>query len=52
MGTLRYGTSSWSEKSWEGIFYPAGLKPAQYLASYASRFDTVEIGRASCRERV
>jgi len=42
MGTLRYGTSSWSEKSWEGIFYPAGLKPAQYLASYASRFDTVE----------
>ena len=42
MGTIRYGTSSWSEKSWAGVFYPADLKPAEYLSVYASRFDTVE----------
>ena len=40
---LRIGTSSWSAESWEGAFYPAGMRPADYLAHYASRFDTVEI---------
>lgn len=41
-GALRYGTSSWSEPSWVGSFYPAGTKPADFLARYAQRFDTVE----------
>jgi len=37
-----YGTSSWSEKSWVGPFYPPGTKPADMLAFYASEFSTVE----------
>jgi uncharacterized protein YecE (DUF72 family) len=41
-GRLRAGTSSWSEKSWVGPFYPEGLRPADFLAWYATRFDTVE----------
>lgn len=40
--TLHHGTSSWSEKSWNGVFYPKGTKPADQLAYYATRFDTVE----------
>jgi len=40
--TLRYGTSSWSEKSWVGPFYPPGTKPGDMLAAYAREFDTVE----------
>ena len=39
---LRYGTSSWSEKSWLGVFYPEGMPPAEWLAHYATVFDTVE----------
>ncbi|MCC6670520.1 MAG: DUF72 domain-containing protein [Planctomycetes bacterium] len=42
MGHLRYGTSSWSEPSWEGVFYPEGAKPGEYLGHYATHFDTVE----------
>lgn len=39
---LRLGTSSWSEKSWVGPFYPSGTPAADYLAYYATRFPTVE----------
>lgn len=42
MGRFRYGTSSWSEKSWEGAFYPAGTAAGDYLRHYATQFDTVE----------
>ena len=41
-GRFRYGTSSWSEKSWIGPFYPPGTKPADVLACYATQFGTVE----------
>jgi uncharacterized protein YecE (DUF72 family) len=41
-GTIRYGTSSWSEKAWGGVFYPEGLPAGEQLAYYATRFDTVE----------
>lgn len=41
-GTLLYGTSSWSEKSWEGVFYPAGTAAGDYLGFYATKFKTVE----------
>lgn len=41
-GRLRFGTSSWSEKAWSGVFYPAGLPAGEQLAHYAQRFDTVE----------
>ena len=40
---LRIGASSWSAESWEGPFYPPGTSPSDYLAHYASEFDTVEI---------
>jgi uncharacterized protein YecE (DUF72 family) len=39
---ILYGTSSWSEKSWVGPFYPPGTRPADYLACYATQFATVE----------
>ncbi len=39
---MRYGTSSWSAKSWVGSFYPKGTKPADFLARYSEVFDTVE----------
>lgn len=41
-GRLRWGTSSWSESSWVGPFYPPGTKPGDFLAHYARRYDTVE----------
>ncbi len=40
---LHLGTSSFSAESWVGSFYPYGTKPANFLALYARRFDTVEI---------
>ena len=40
---LHIGTSSFSDESWVGPFYPAGTKPADFLSVYARRFDTVEI---------
>jgi uncharacterized protein YecE (DUF72 family) len=42
MGELLYGTSSWSEKSWVGSFYPEGMAPAAFLAHYATCFRAVE----------
>ncbi len=41
-GRIRLGTSSWSESSWVGSFYPAGTAPKDQLALYAQRFSTVE----------
>ncbi|MGQ0551686.1 MAG: DUF72 domain-containing protein [Planctomycetota bacterium] len=38
----RLGTCSWSEKSWVGPFYPARMKAGDFLAHYATQFDTVE----------
>src|SRR5262245_44423580 len=42
-GNLLLGTSSWSSADWKGVFYPQGLRPADYIAEYAKRFRTVEI---------
>ena len=39
---LWIGSSSWSEKAWSGPFYPAGVRPADYLRYYATRFPAVE----------
>lgn len=41
-GELLLGTSSWSEKSWDGVFYPAGMAPGDYLGFYAQKYRTVE----------
>jgi uncharacterized protein YecE (DUF72 family) len=40
---LLVGTSSFGTDDWRGVFYPAGLAPAEYLRFYAARFATVEI---------
>ena len=42
MGTFLYGTSSWSEASWVGPFYPPGTGPADFLRVYSQHFRTVE----------
>lgn len=36
------GTSSWSEKSWDGVFYPKGTPDAERLSFYATQFPSVE----------
>lgn len=41
-GRLIYGTSSWSEKSWVGSFYPKGTRPGEFLGRYAEHFGSVE----------
>lgn len=40
---LYLGTSSWSSGDWEGVFYPRGTAPGDYLAHYATRYRTVEV---------
>ena len=37
------GTSSFTAAGWEGSFYPKGMRPSDYLAFYAERFETVEV---------
>ena len=41
-GRYWFGTSSWSEPSWSGVFYPPGTPPAGQLPHYATIFRTVE----------
>jgi len=42
LAQFRHGTSSWSEAAWNGVFYPRGMKPGDYLAFYATQFTSVE----------
>jgi uncharacterized protein YecE (DUF72 family) len=42
VGELLYGTSSWSDKSWVGSFYPDNAQPAEFLGYYAKEFRAVE----------
>jgi uncharacterized protein YecE (DUF72 family) len=42
VGVLLHGTSSWSEASWVGSFYPEGTAPADFLPFYATQFPAVE----------
>jgi uncharacterized protein YecE (DUF72 family) len=37
------GTSSFTASGWEGNFYPAGMKPREFLSYYATQFSTVEV---------
>jgi uncharacterized protein YecE (DUF72 family) len=43
MATLRVGASGFSFATWRPGFYPAGTKPADFLAYYAQRLGTVEV---------
>ena len=40
---IRLGTSAFTAAGWESAFYPPGLRAAEYLSYYATRFDTVEV---------
>jgi uncharacterized protein YecE (DUF72 family) len=40
---IHLGTSAFTAAGWEGPFYPAGMKPADYLTYYATKFDSVEV---------
>jgi hypothetical protein len=43
MADLHIGTSAFTAAGWEGTFYPAGMKPADFLSYYATKFDAVEV---------
>jgi uncharacterized protein YecE (DUF72 family) len=49
LGSVRVGTSGWTYPNWRGLFYPKGLKQAEWLRSYAERFDTVELNASFYR---
>jgi uncharacterized protein YecE (DUF72 family) len=49
MAELRVGTSGWHYPHWKRVFYPAGLKPDDWLAFYAQTFDTVEVNNSFYR---
>jgi len=43
MPSLYIGTSAFTAAGWEGSFYPPGMKPADFLSFYATRFNSVEV---------
>jgi uncharacterized protein YecE (DUF72 family) len=40
---IRLGTMAFSADGWQGAFYPKGMKTADHLNFYSTRFDTVEV---------
>lgn len=47
--TVRVGTSGWSYPNWRELFYPRGVKAAEWLGFYARRFTTVELNASFYR---
>jgi uncharacterized protein YecE (DUF72 family) len=43
MGETYAGTSGWAYATWKPEFYPAKLKPADFLGYYATRLNSVEL---------
>jgi uncharacterized protein YecE (DUF72 family) len=43
MAKLHLGTIGWSYNFWKGSFYPAKTPSKEFLAIYASQFNTVEV---------
>ena len=43
MDALRIGRSAFTASGWEKAFYPAGMKAADYLSYFATKFNTVEV---------
>jgi len=41
--SIYIGTSGFTAAGWAGSFYPAGLKPSDYLSFYADHFESVEV---------
>lgn len=48
-GQAVVGTCGWHYRHWIGPFYPAGTRPAAFLAHYAERFCTVEVDNSFYR---
>ena len=46
---LYVGTSGWSYPSWRPAFYPAGVKPGEFLGHYAGRLPSVELNSTGYR---
>jgi uncharacterized protein YecE (DUF72 family) len=46
---FRIGCSGWQYRHWKGNFYPADLRPRDWLDYYARRFDTVEVNNSFYR---
>jgi uncharacterized protein YecE (DUF72 family) len=46
---LYVGTSGWSYPSWRPGFYPAEIKPPEFLHYYAERFPSVELNSTGYR---
>jgi uncharacterized protein YecE (DUF72 family) len=46
---LYVGTSGWSYPSWRPVFYPAGVKPGEFLGHYAERLPSVELNSTGYR---
>ena len=46
---LYVGTSGWSYPSWKPDFYPAELKPTEFLAHYSARLPAVELNTTGYR---
>jgi uncharacterized protein YecE (DUF72 family) len=46
---LYVGTSGWSYSSWRPGFYPAGVKPIEFLGHYAERLPSVELNSTGYR---
>ena len=40
---IHLGTSAFTAAGWQGTFYPAGMKPQNFLSFYAQHFDSVEV---------
>ena len=41
--SIRIGTSGWTYKHWEGLFYPVKWPKSKWLEYYTRHFDTVEL---------
>jgi uncharacterized protein YecE (DUF72 family) len=40
---VRIGTAGFTYPHWKGVFYPTGIKTADWLSFYGSQFDTIEL---------
>ena len=43
MSRVLIGTSGWQYKSWQGMFFPAGLMLKHQLNYYATQFSSAEL---------